>query len=92
MNYVFLNEEQLVALLRRERALFEPTRSTAEAKDTKPLANTRRLCVFLGITEPTVIRWRAKGKIPFIKIGSIYRYDLDAVAQALSIQKKGAQK
>ena len=50
------------------------------------------LCKFLNITEPTLIRWRNKGKIPFMQIGGRYRYDKNAVAKALeSGNKKGGR-
>jgi excisionase family DNA binding protein len=48
----------------------------------KPIT-TRELCEYLGITEPTVIRWRKKGKIPFLQIGSAIRFDKQAVVKAL---------
>lgn len=48
----------------------------------KPVT-TKELCDFLGITEPTVIRWRQKGKIPFFQIGSAVRYNLAEVMDSL---------
>jgi len=53
--------------------------------------NTKELCNFLDITEPTLIRWRNKGKIPFLKIGSRILYQKGAVLAALE-NKKGAAK
>jgi excisionase family DNA binding protein len=37
----------------------------------------------LGLTEPTVIRWERRGKIPAIRIGSAVRYNWPAVVKAL---------
>ena len=51
----------------------------------------KELCSFLGISEPTLIRWRSKGKIPFIKMGGVLRYDKNKVALALEGQKKGGK-
>lgn len=48
----------------------------------KPISQ-KELCTFLGLTEPTVIRWRQKGKLPFMQIGSAIRYDLSSVLLAL---------
>lgn len=48
----------------------------------KPI-NTKELCAFLGITEPTVIRWRKKKKIPFFQIGSAVRFNLSEVLKSL---------
>lgn len=53
----------------------------------KPV-NTKELCKFLSISEPTCIRWRKKGKIPFMQIGGAVRYDLQSVVQAIE-QKRG---
>jgi hypothetical protein len=50
--------------------------------------NTKELINFLDITEPTLIRWRKKGKIPFLKIGSRILYQKGAVLAALE-NKKG---
>lgn len=50
---------------------------------------TKQLCEFLGITEPTIIRWRKKGKIPFLQIGSRILFQKSAVLKALE-NKKGA--
>ena len=48
----------------------------------KPIT-TKELCAFLGITEPTVIRWRKKKKIPFFRIGSAIRFNLKDVLISL---------
>ena len=48
----------------------------------KPI-NTKELCAFLGITVPTVIRWRKKKKIPFFQIGSAVRFNLKDVLKSL---------
>ncbi len=55
---------------------------------TEQPITTKELCEFLGITEPTVIRWRKKGKIPFMQIGSSIRFDLTAVLAALEVKSK----
>ena len=48
------------------------------------------LCAFIGISKPTLIRYRKKGKIPFIEMGNCIRYDKEKVAKALdSGNKKG---
>jgi len=49
----------------------------------EPPINTKQLCEFLDITEPTCIRWRKKGKIPFFTIGSAIRYDKKEVIESL---------
>ena len=47
------------------------------------------LCKFLKITIPTLISWRKKGKIPFLKIGRRLLYQKSQVVNALSSTKKG---
>jgi len=42
------------------------------------------LCKRLAITEPTVIRWEKKGKIPALRIGSNVRYNWHKVIESLS--------
>lgn len=59
-----------------------PEQGTTE----KPITR-KELCQFLGITEPTVIRWERKGKIPCLHIGSAVRYDKAKVLQALEHKK-----
>lgn len=49
---------------------------------TKPVT-TKELCDFLRITEPTVMRWKKKGKIPYMNIGTAVRFDLYKVLAAL---------
>lgn len=48
----------------------------------KPVT-TEELCKHLNISKPTALRYRKKGKIPFIQIGGAIRYDLNAVIAAL---------
>jgi excisionase family DNA binding protein len=49
--------------------------------------NTKELCEFLGITEPTIIKMRRKKKIPFFQIGSCIRYSKNEVLDALRKNK-----
>lgn len=73
------------------RTAFEKLNATPmslEGKKEQPIT-TKQLCEFLSITEPTVIRWRKKGKIPFMQIGSALRYDKEAVIKAISDKRKG---
>ncbi len=58
------------------------------SNNDEPPITTKELCTFLGITEPTVIRWRKKGKIPYLQVGSRILYQKCAVINALE-NKKG---
>ncbi len=46
------------------------------------------LCEKLDVTIQTLIRWRQKGKIPFLQIGSSIRYDFNKVLEAIEVGKK----
>ena len=46
------------------------------------------LCKKLDVTIQTLIRWRHKGKIPYLQIGSSIRYDFNKVLDALEVTKK----
>lgn len=53
-----------------------------------PPLSVKELCTFLGVTEPTIIRWRKKGKIPFMQVGSRVLFDRVAVLKALEVKKQ----
>lgn len=61
--------------------------STTEPEAVK-LITEKELCGYLGISLPTAIRYRVKGMIPFIQIGSSIRYDVNAVVKALTVNEK----
>ncbi len=52
----------------------------------KPITG-KELCAFLGISAPTLIRYRKKGRIPSIKIGSKILYNRGDVVKALDNKK-----
>jgi len=58
--------------------------------NSEPPITTKELISFLNITEPTLIRWRKRGKIPFLKIGSRVLYQKSAVIAAIE-NKKGSK-
>lgn len=66
---------------------------TPKGENEKPIT-TLELCEFLGVTEPTIIRYRKKGKIPFFQIGSSVRYNKTKVIDALEMEsyKKNGNK
>jgi excisionase family DNA binding protein len=62
--------------------------ATNAADDLTPPINTKDLCKFLNVTEPTISRYRKNGKIPFYYIGSHIRYDLKKVVSALENKRR----
>lgn len=47
------------------------------------IVNGKKLADILGVSMPTIINWRKRGKIPFLSIGEAIRYDLNKVLKAL---------
>ena len=46
------------------------------------------LAAELGVSVPTVHKWKKQGKIPFSQIGRILQFDLDRVHNAINGRKK----
>lgn len=46
------------------------------------------ICDEFKISRQTLNRWKNKGKVPFLQIGTSIRYDLNAVVKALEVSKK----
>ena len=49
----------------------------------KQLVRARDIAKRYDVTERSVFNWKDAGKIPFIQIGKIIRFDLDAVIEAI---------
>jgi len=50
------------------------------------------LCKKLDVTIQTLIRWRQKGRVPYMQLGSSIRYDLIKVLDAIEVNKKKGAK
>jgi excisionase family DNA binding protein len=85
-NLVLIETNELRQLIRDELTSLAPKGD--KDKSVLPPITTKQLCEFLRVTEPTIIRWRKKGKIPFMQIGSSVRFDLSAVVSALEVKKR----
>lgn len=66
-------------------------RSSTQSNILPEIIDTKELLLRLGLSEPTVIRYRQKGVIPFLQVGSAIRYDYQKVLDALE-KKKGNRK
>ena len=86
-----LTTPEIKELFRKElEEFFKANESSSlPIKREQPLTS-KQICEFLGISEPTLIRWRKKGKIPFMQIGTALRYDKEAVIKAIENKRKGA--
>jgi len=74
--------EQMKELIREEIAKI-PNNSDLNTQKEGPIT-TKELCEYLRVTEPTIARWRKKGKIPSFEIGTAKRYILNEVLKSLS--------
>ncbi len=81
-------EELNSRLERIENILTSPGASVTVPQAIEKPINTKELCEFLNITEPTIIRWKKKGKIPFLQVGNSIRFDKGAVIKALEKNSK----
>jgi excisionase family DNA binding protein len=55
---------------------------------SKTILDTDQLMAKLGVTRPTLSKWRKENRIPFIQVGAVVRYDLDKVLEALESKKR----
>jgi excisionase family DNA binding protein len=51
------------------------------------LINSRELSQKLGISAPTLFRWRKKGKIPYLRLGESIKYNLADVIKAIEVRR-----
>lgn len=82
--------DDIVARLERIESLLtqnQPSQDGPMIKAEKPLS-TKELCLFLGVSEPTLIKMRKRRRIPFLQIGGLIRYDKNAVVKALEANNK----
>lgn len=54
----------------------------------RTILDTDQLMKKMNVTRPTIQRWRDQGRIPFIQVGQVIRYDLDKVIEALENKKR----
>ena len=58
----------------------------AISKNEQPVT-AKVLSQFLSISQPTLIRWRKKGKIPYLKLGGRILYQKSAVITAMESKR-----
>lgn len=74
--FEFINNE-LAEIKDRLSELVEPKSTTPQIVDEAFLAKE------IKVTRQTIGRWRIQGRIPFIQVGSVIRYDFLKVIEAL---------
>ena len=83
-----LTPDELSALI--EAAVTKALGQCHPALEKKPeIIGREELCKRLNVTEPTVIRWEKKGKIPRLEIGTAIRYDWNRVVDSLQTHRGG---
>lgn len=84
MQLVVTTPDVLEGLIHKAiQAALQNQLTVKDSPEQKEIISTEELCKRLDITEPTCIRWRKKGKIPFLSIGSSIRYEWNTVVKAL---------
>ena len=79
-------------MFRDELTKFFPESQTPNQLLKPDIITGEELCKKLDVTIQTLIRWRQKGKIPYLQLGSSIRYDLNKVLDAIEVgKKKGAK-
>ena len=95
MENVFLTSlttPEVRQMFRDELTKFFPESQTPNQLLKPDIITGEELCKKLDVTIQTLIRWRQKGKIPYLQIGSSIRYDLNKVLDAIEVgKKKGAK-
>lgn len=75
-----------------KEALQSTSPTSQTDNDAQPeIIDTKTLLSRLDLSEPTVIRYRQKGVIPFLQVGSAIRYNWPKVLEVLE-KRKGAKK
>ena len=53
----------------------------------KPI-NQKELAKYLNVSERTIMRWRDKGDVPYLQLGSRVLYQTSEVLEALKVKKR----
>ena len=64
-------------------------KSSEQVTTPAMLVNSKQFCNHYDISMATLNRWRRKKKVPYIRLGGSYRYDLNAVNAALEVNRRG---
>ncbi len=91
MENVFLTSlttPEVRQMFRDELTKFFPEPLTTKQAHNPEIITGDELCKKLNVTTQTLIKWRQKGKIPYLQLGASIRYDLEKVLDALEVTKK----
>lgn len=91
MENVFLTSlttPEVRQIFRDELTNFFPTTLNNTSIPQPEIMTGEELCKKLDVTIQTLIRWRHKGKIPYLQLGSSIRYDFNKVIKAIEINKR----
>ena len=78
-------KDEMAKLIKEQ---LESGHSLTNQQQSQTILDTDQLMAKLGVTRPTLSRWRKENRIPFIQVGSVVRYDLDKVLEALENKKR----
>lgn len=80
---VVMTQEQLAAFAEDVAARVLAGLPSTPDRQQPEIIDPAELCKRLNISIPTQIRWRKKGKLPFMLIGNQIRYDWHQVIEKL---------
>ena len=58
-------------------------------KDGRTIRGINNLAAELGVSTPTVHKWKKSGVIPFSQVGRIVHFDIEQVQKAIKLRKEG---
>lgn len=80
--------DELAAQIQEIKTLLTQNAGNGIIQPTEQPVTTEELCKFLQISEPSLARLKARGKIPYLQLGGLIRYDKAAVVKALEKKEK----
>lgn len=69
------------------KQMINQSRPQQQAKEVAEIVDSKEVCKRLNISEPTLIRWRKKKRIPFFMVGSAVRFNWTSVIKELEKNK-----
>lgn len=86
MLQVTIDEQMLSSII--DQAVDKAVAKEREKQHEVNLIDGDTLCAKFGITRQTLQSWRERKEIPYVQIGSIYRYDFNKIIQVKETKRK----
>lgn len=79
--------DSIMVELNEIKQMINQSRPQQQAKEVAEIVDSKEVCKRLNISEPTLIRWRKKKRIPFFMVGSAVRFNWTSVIKELEKNK-----